>query len=167
MPRTATVTGVDTVSIRAADREDLLAIHRIERRSFPQPWPLSAFEGFLDEDGFLVATEGGSVIGYVVGDVVNGPEGPAGHVKDLAVHPSCRRRGVGRRLLGRLLEHLNSRPIDHVRLEVRESNRPAIELYRGFGFRTSRRIPAYYENAEDALVMIADPDVGAAGSGGP
>lgn len=33
--------------IRRAERADLLAIYRIEKASFPQPWPYEAFDRFL------------------------------------------------------------------------------------------------------------------------
>ncbi len=43
-------------AIRPAERADLLAVVRIEDESFSQPWPYDAFERFLGEPGFLVAT---------------------------------------------------------------------------------------------------------------
>jgi membrane protease YdiL (CAAX protease family) len=72
------------VRVREAERADLLAVFHIEQEAFPQPWPFSAFERFLDEPGFLVAQvrddedsretatvgDDGRVVGYVVAGVV-------------------------------------------------------------------------------------------------
>jgi len=48
---------VDTedIGVRQATRADLLAISRLEKTVFDEPWSYSAFEGFLDEPAFLLA----------------------------------------------------------------------------------------------------------------
>ena len=143
--------------IREATRADLLSVFRIERASFPQPWPYTAFEHFLGRPGFLVA-DSHEVIGYVVGDVVpNGGRG-IGHIKDIAVRPDRRGQGLGATLLGRALAVLASQGAHSVKLEVRGSNDAAIALYRAFGFERHRTTPRYYQDGEDALVMTRDVD---------
>jgi ribosomal-protein-alanine N-acetyltransferase len=77
-------------------------------------------------------------------------------VKDLAVHPEARRAGVGSRLLDRALAALAARGAAVVKLEVRASNDVALSLYRETGFEPMRRIRGYYEDGEDALVMVLD-----------
>ena len=144
------------VTVRGAEQSDLGAIVRIERESFGQPWPYTAFERFLDEPGFLVATHEGGVVGYVVGDVTPNFGRDIGHVKDLAVAESARRRGIGRSLLVRSLVALAVEGAALVKLEVRRGNDPAQALYRDIGFETARHIPRYYRDGEDALVMILD-----------
>jgi ribosomal-protein-alanine N-acetyltransferase len=145
------------VVIREARRADLLDVVRIEQSSFPQPWPYSAFEGFLDEPGFLVATRSdGAVVGYVVGDVTPNFGRDIGHVKDLAVHPDERGRGLGRRLLERGLAVLAVGGATVVKLEVREDNEPAISLYRDVGFEPNRRVAGYYGDGSDAIVYTLD-----------
>ena len=145
--------GNDAVSIRPAERADLLAIVRIENESFPQPWPYDAFERFLGTPGFLVAVEDGAVAGYIVADVSRQFGRQLGHVKDIAVHPDHRDSGIGTALLTRGLAVLTAHGADSVKLEVRRSNDGAKRLYRQFGFEPLRRIPGYYGNDEDAIVM--------------
>ena len=140
--------------IRPAERADLLAIYRIEKSSFPQPWPYEVFDRFLDEPGFLVAEEGDAVVGYVVADVVPNHGRAFGHVKDLAVHPERRGQGYGRRLLAHALTRLAEGEATSVKLEVREGNDAAIYLYEDFGFQTLRRVGGYYEDGTDAFVMV-------------
>ena len=149
----------DAPRIRRVDRDDLLTIHRIEKASFPQPWPFSAFERYLDEPGFLVAERADAdaddetrVVGYVVADTVPNHGSPLGHVKDIAVDPDHRGEGVGSTLLERSIDVLDD--AGSVKLEVRASNDRAISLYREFGFEHRRTIPNYYGNGEDALVMV-------------
>jgi ribosomal-protein-alanine N-acetyltransferase len=140
--------------VRTAVRADLLSVFRIEKRSFGQPWPYAAFEGFLDSPGFLIAELDGSVVGYVVGDTVDAYGAPIGHIKDLAVAPDHRRAGIGRTLLSRGLVALASAGVDRVKLEVRRTNGAAQSLYAEFGFESHHVIPGYYDDGEDAFVMV-------------
>ena len=149
--------GPPSVRVRQAERADLLGVLHIENESFPQPWPYDAFDRFLGEPGFLVAQGAdGAVVGYVVSDVIPNHGGSIGHVKDLAVHPKRRGRGIGRALLDRSIRTLAAQGAPTVKLEVRESNDTAISLYEDFGFQPLRRIPGYYEDGEDAVVMVLD-----------
>ncbi len=144
----------DGVAIRRAERADLLEVARIEKRSFPQPWPFQAFEQFLEEPGFLVAADGPTVAGYVVADTVPDRGHPVGHVKDFAVHPELRDRGVGTRLLDRALSVLEGHGAERAKLEVRQTNESAISLYRRFGFTPSHLISSYYADGEAAAVLV-------------
>ena len=186
-----TTTAPDGVSIRPAERADLLSVIRIEQTAFPQPWPYQAFEGFLGEPGFLVAeavdrggedvvggggddqTDGerpglaaagldatgiddDDLCGYVVADVVSDFGRTVGHVKDIAVHPDWRGRGVGSTLLSRALAVLEAGGARRAKLEVRVGNEAAQALYRSFGFSANHVVPGYYDDGEDALLFVAD-----------
>ncbi|NGM70310.1 ribosomal protein S18-alanine N-acetyltransferase [Natronolimnobius sp. AArcel1] len=143
--------------IRPAERADLLAVVRIEDASFAQPWPYDAFERFLGEPGFLVATPAdsdASVLGYIVSDSSVTYGRTLGHVKDIAVHPDRRGSGVGSALLRHSIAVLAARGAETIKLEVRRSNEGAKRLYRSFGFEPLRRVPGYYEDGEDAIIML-------------
>ena len=157
------VTIVDTVSgghIRRAVRADLLAVVRIERAVFDEPWGLSAFEQFLGAPGFLVIDDsptgalGDDVAGYIVATTIDAGERQIGHIKDFAVKPALQGEGRGRALLERALAVLDRQGVSIVRLEVRPSNERAIDLYRRNGFRFRRRLAGYYPDGEDALVLV-------------
>ncbi len=143
-------------SIRPVDRADLLEVLRIERRCFSNPWPYDAFDRLLDAPAFLVAERDGVVVGYVVADSTPNFGRDIGHVKDLAVHPDARGEGIGRTLLGSALGRLRVRGAAVVKLEVRESNEAARSLYASEGFEAIRRLPRYYPDGEDALVLVVD-----------
>ncbi|RXK47318.1 ribosomal-protein-alanine N-acetyltransferase [Halorientalis pallida] len=143
-------------TVREAVKADLLAVYRIEKASFPQPWPFAAFQRYVGEPAFLVAEVGAGVAGYIVADSVPNHGRPLGHVKDLAVHPDQRGQGVGSTLLQRALGVMRAQNAAEVKLEVRESNETARRLYESFGFEHRRTVPRYYDDGENALVMIAD-----------
>ncbi len=146
----------DTPRVRQAERADLLAVHRIEKSAFPQPWPFDAFERYLGEPGFLVATPPADdgVVGYVVADSVPNHGRPLGHIKDIAVRERHRECGVGTTLLERAMGVLQAAGASSVKLEVREGNDNARRLYREHGFEHRRTIPRYYSDGEHALVLV-------------
>lgn len=151
---------VDDIAIRPATRADLLAISRLEKRVFDDPWSYSAFDGFLGEPAFLVAEIDAEVVGYVVADWTATYGRDFGHIKDLAVDPGFRQRGVGRRLLRRAVSQLLVEGVTEIKLEVRESNTVAKQLYVDEGFELFRRIPQYYNDGEAALVLVFRPVFG-------
>ncbi|MFO1255917.1 MAG: ribosomal protein S18-alanine N-acetyltransferase [Sphingomonadaceae bacterium] len=61
----------------------------------------------------------------------------------LGVTPACRRLGLGRQLLDKLLEDARGRAVDKLFLEMRQGN-PAEFLYRKCGFEPSGLRPGYY-----------------------
>lgn len=142
------------VGIRGATRADLLDIYGIEKRSFDQPWPYAAFERQLDAPGFLVAEDDSEIVGYVVADRVSDHGAAVGHVKDLAVVPDRRGEGIGSRLLSSALVEVYVAGADRVKLEVRESNDAAQALYESFDFELHHVLPGYYDDGEDAYVMV-------------
>lgn len=144
------------LTIRPAAQADVLAVFRIERAVFPQPWPFSAIERCLDAPAFLVAERAGEIVGYVIGDVTPNHGRDIGHVKDLAVAPDARRQGLGRALLARALSRFAAAGATIAKLEVRATNAAALSLYRDVGFEVLRRLPRYYGDGDDALVMVLD-----------
>lgn len=147
------------VGIREASRADLLEVFEIEKRSFDQPWPYAAFERQLGAPGFLVAEDGSGVVGYVVADRIRNPGASIGHVKDLAVVPERRGEGVGSRLLSSALVELYVAGAERVKLEVRESNEAARALYDDFDFQVHHVLSGYYDDGEDAHVMVRSEPV--------
>ena len=171
------------ISVRQAEHADLISVLRIERACFDDPWTYDAFQRFLGEPGFLVAERGGidrdefggtdrdefggpdregivdgerEVVGFAIADATPNVGRDIGHLKDLAVHPDARGRGIGRMLLRTTLARLHGMGVAVVKLEVRESNEVARSLYATEGFEPIRRVPRYYRDGEDALVLVVD-----------
>lgn len=76
------------------------------------------------------------------------------HLTDLGVSAAQRRRGVGRALVADLCRTGTDSGARLIVLEVRESNAPALALYRGMQFvELDRRARYYADTGEDAVVM--------------
>lgn len=74
----------------------------------------------------------------------------------VAVSPKRRRLGYGASLLKSLLKKLEKLGVKNVFLEVRVTNESAKNLYKKMGFSTVGIRKKYYENGEDALVMVRE-----------
>jgi ribosomal protein S18 acetylase RimI-like enzyme len=85
-----------------------------------------------DPDLFLVAEEGGELIGAVLG----GFDGRRGIVYHLAVRDEDRRRGIGRVLMAELEERLRAKGCLKVYLLVTHENADALRFYAGLGWET-------------------------------
>lgn len=139
--------------VRRLAYSDLPAVISIERRSFPTPWSLAMFVLELSKPSgiCLAATDGDQLLGYLVCSRYD----RVWHLMNVAVTPERRRTGIATRLIAQLLEE--SRRELPFTLEVRVSNREAIAMYEGIGFRSAGVRPRYYlDNGEDALIMWLD-----------
>lgn len=140
--------------IRRAEEKDLLEIYRIELDSFKDPYPYGLLKAFLHHPGaYLVAVENEKIIGYSIG-IVRFRD--LGHIISIAVDKAHRGRGVGKKLLKETIERLVEMGVKKVRIEVRESNQVAINLYKKLGFVEKGRIEGYYPDGEAAIVMFLD-----------
>ena len=146
--------------LRPMRLDDVPVVAAIDQLSFPTPWSERTYRQELRENpaAYLYVAERQTkqsvypeIIGYVgfwfIVDEV--------HISTIAVHPNWRHQGIGKSILEYALEQANRLGAELATLEVRESNKAAIELYRQFGFELRGRRTGYYvDNDEDALVMF-------------
>ena len=144
--------------VEPAERDDVEALAALERRCYTHPWSARGFRDALrrGERGLVLvarAAGGGDergILGYCVVEAV----AEELHIHNLAVRPESRGEGLGRRLLALALEAGRRRGARVALLEVRESNRATLELYRSMGFTAVAVRRNYYSQpAEDALVL--------------
>lgn len=127
-------------------------IAQLEKRCFSDPWSEKSIASELENplSVWLVAVDGGQLIGYVGSQTVLGET----DMMNLAVAPEARRQGTGRALILALVDALTEKGSHSLMLEVRVSNTPAQKLYEGLGFSQVGRRPKYYVNPrEDALIL--------------
>ena len=130
----------------------VLPIAELEKVCFSDPWSESSIRSELNNplSLWVVAEEGGAVVGYVGSQSVLG----WADMMNLAVDPAYRRRGVGEILVNELISRLKNNEVTCLTLEVRASNAPAIQLYQKLGFTEVGRRPGYYHKPrEDALIL--------------
>ena len=140
------------MTIRERSEKELHAIAEHEKDCFSDPWSEQsitetfrspAFKGFVAED------ENGCVAGYSGVLVCFDAE-----IALIAVSPEKRRKGLGRLLLAAATDYATSAGAENIFLEVRTGNEPAKSLYESFGFIPVTVRKRYYEDGEDAIVMV-------------
>ena len=100
---------------------------------------------------YRAVTQGGAMVGFIVGLVE--PD-HTGHVTTIGVSPEHRRKGIARSLMEKVEDGFRRRNVRMVRLEVRSVNTGAQQLYRDLGYIVTQRLPRYYSNGGDGLLMI-------------
>ena len=108
------------------------------------PWSLKSVISSVEKDIVMVFDDG-EVKGVIaVSKVLDECE-----ILNFAVKSNCRGQGIGEKLINSIFEQGNNYFLD-----VRESNYPAISLYKKVGFEQINIRKNFYENpAENAIIM--------------
>lgn len=133
--------------------DDMDAVLEIEGLSFPTPWSRRLFLNELSNpisQIIMAKDDKEMVLGYICFWIM----ADEAHIMDIAVHPGFRKQGIGKQLFAFVLEFSEARGVSYFALEVRESNKGAMEFYKGFGFRAAGIRKGYYrDTGEDAVLM--------------
>ncbi|HJU57054.1 MAG TPA: ribosomal protein S18-alanine N-acetyltransferase [Pyrinomonadaceae bacterium] len=129
---------------------------RLDQRCFVdgEAYSRDTFEYLLtapESVSYRAVTQGGSMVGFIIGLVE--PD-HTGHVTTVGVAPEHRRRGIANRLMEKVEDGFRRRDVRMVRLEVRSINTGAQQLYRNLGYIVTQRLPRYYSNGGDGLLMV-------------
>lgn len=143
--------------LRAAELKDTAEMAELDKICFADPWSEESFrQEILDNDRafYIVAEIEGRVAGYAgLWAILD-----EGHITNVAVSPEFRRKGIGRAIVGTLIEVSEENGLNSFTLEVRESNLPAQGLYAEFGFESAGVRKGYYlDNGENAIIMWRQP----------
>lgn len=144
------------MSIRDATKGDVPAVLPMVRRMYeihaawdrekytPEGDPGERYGGWLmhrvDDPMsiFLVAEEGGAVVGYLVAtpasDMGIYRYREHGFIHDVYIDPSHRGRGLGRAMVEEAVRRFTAAGITQLRLETAAPNEEARRLFRAFGF---------------------------------
>jgi ribosomal-protein-alanine N-acetyltransferase len=145
--------------MRVADLEQVISI----AASLPEAprWPQSAYANALNPDSTprriaLVIVPAAAdptpaaVLGFAVASLLR----PQAELETIAVAPTSQRCGLGRQLFHVLARELREAGTRELALEVRASNRAALEFYRSLSFGETGLRPCYYTDpVEDAVMM--------------
>ena len=140
------------VHIRWMIRRDMPEVLQTEQESFEYSWTEEDFLRCLRQRNCIgmVAEQGEKVVGFMIYELHKNKL----HILNFAVHPSCRRLGVGAQMTAKLISKLSSHRRTRITLEVRETNLGAQLFFRSQGFRAVRVLRGFYEDSgEDAFLM--------------
>ncbi|MGI8731709.1 MAG: GNAT family N-acetyltransferase [Pyrinomonadaceae bacterium] len=133
---------------------------RLDQRCFVdgEAYSRETFEYLLtasESVSYRAVTPGGVMVGFVIGLVE--PD-HTGHVTTVGVSPEHRRRHLAKRLMLQVEEGFRRRNVRLVRLEVRSLNTAAQRVYENLGYAITQRLPKYYSNGGDGLLMLKSLD---------
>lgn len=140
------------LNLRLLEAKDIPDVLVLERSAHSHPWRQSSFEDCLKgRQKCWLAEYNGDLVGLVV--VTHG--GGDAELLNISVAPAFQRKGIGQCLLNHAIDCVKDKA-DMLFLEVRISNRKAIELYAREGFFEVGQRKNYYPTMnghEDALIM--------------
>lgn len=144
-----------TLRLEPMQVEDVDQVMAIENLVYPFPWTRG---NFLDsirsgyETAVLRDANARLIAYFLIMLAVD-----EAHLLNITVRAELQGRGVGRFLLDRVVELARHKKMSSVLLEVRPSNRRALDVYTRYGFSSIGRRKDYYPAAnqtrEDAIVM--------------
>ena len=127
------------------------AVAAIEKRCFSNPWNETAINAELENhcSEIYIALVDGTTAGYAnIYTVLDEMD-----IVRVAVLPEYRRQGIAAEILKTVLAEKQGT----VYLDVRESNHPAISLYKSLGFVDTGVRKNYYTNpTENAILMMRE-----------
>ena len=141
---------------RLMEEDDLDTVIVIEEAAYPFPWTRGIFFDCLNI-GYLcrVLERNGKIVAYAVMSVAVGEA----HLLTIVVPNKEQGKGYGKQMLNEMIRHAVDDNASTMYLEVRTSNKVAIQLYHERGFNELGIRSNYYpaENGrEDALILALD-----------
>lgn len=140
------------VHIRWMIRRDMPEVLQTEQESFEYAWTEEDFLKCLRQRNCIgmVAEHSDKVVGFMIYELHKTKL----HVLNFAVHPQCRRAGIGRQMVAKLIGKLSSHRRTKITLAVRETNLAAQLFFKMLEFRATKVMRRYYEDSgEDAFMM--------------
>ncbi|MFN2579101.1 MAG: ribosomal protein S18-alanine N-acetyltransferase [Pyrinomonadaceae bacterium] len=129
---------------------------RLDQRCFVdgEAYSRDTFEYLLtapESVSYRVVTQNSAMAGFVIGLLE--PD-HTGHITTIGIAPEHRRRRLASCLMETIESGFRRRDVRIVRLEVRSSNISAQKLYASIGYAVTQRLPKYYSNGGDGLLMV-------------
>ncbi|MBT4165662.1 ribosomal protein S18-alanine N-acetyltransferase [archaeon] len=144
------------IIIRPLHSKDYSAVLSIETDSFEFQWLRKDFIRALNQTNIKgkVAEYEGKVKGFMIYELYKHKI----NIPNIATAADFLGKGVGSKMVSKLIKKLSFQRKNRITLEVRETNLPAQLFFRSQGFRATKILRNYYENyhedvSEDAYRM--------------
>lgn len=146
---------LDMIVIRELRYSDVSKIIAIQKKVYEgvTPWSKTIFINELNGNKpvqYLCAQYQGEIIGFSGIRI----EETNAHISNLALLTDFQNKGIGKKLINKMLLFSETHRCTSVTLEVRTSNIKAKRLYENFGFFVSGVKKNYYNDGTDALLMM-------------
>lgn len=141
------------MQLRHFQNRDLADVWQVASESLRERYDPTLFTQLVPfwPDGLLVIEDMGRVVAFVFG-VMSGAQ--QARVLMLAVNRNYRGAGLGTLLTQEFFRECGKKGVRQVSLEVRASNIGAQRFYQRLGFFTVRRVPRYYSDGEDGVLLL-------------
>ena len=135
------------MTVQKASIKDVNTLFELEHSvfdSFNSPLSKRSFRYHIEKNLLLTAKIDENIVGYIL--VLTSPKCP--RIYSVAVSPSYARQGIGKALLEEVIKQSKC-----LRLEVRQDNQKAINLYKLYGFEIVAEKQNYYDDGCNAWEM--------------
>jgi len=139
------------IIIETATWRDLKDLHQLEKVCFQlDAWPLLDILEVLTIPQIIryKAADQEKLVGFIAVDLRRSQQ--TAWIATLAVLPAYRKSGIGSTLIKICEEEVN---LPRIRLSVRQSNQPAIQLYQKHGYQQIEVWKKYYKGGDNAYVF--------------
>jgi [ribosomal protein S18]-alanine N-acetyltransferase len=133
---------IETATINLLDK-----LHGIEKQSFGREafsrqqiaYLLTNYNAIA-----LTARINDEIAGFIIASIDIARNNLFGHILTIDVSPQHRRQGIAQKLLSETETQLKEKGVSECRLEVREDNTVAINLYQKLGYKKVGKLEKYY-----------------------
>lgn len=139
------------ITISEIKENQIKSVAEIEKENFSEPWSEKSIRESLNNSTvFFVAEKEDSVLGYVGLNFVL----DEGYITSIAVKKENRNCGIATALINKCFDFADQKKLSFISLEVRNSNKNAIDLYKKLNFNNEGLRRNFYRfPTEDAIIM--------------
>jgi ribosomal-protein-alanine N-acetyltransferase len=145
-----------SIQLRSYQPTDFETLYRLHHACFPKGIAYGRFELRVylcsDVSYCLIAEAAREIVGFILTEM----SADEGHIITLDVLGSCRRKGIGSKLLAAAEKETAARGGKCMILETATTNNAAIALWEKHGYRQAVTIEEYYGPGLDAFQMRKD-----------
>jgi ribosomal-protein-alanine acetyltransferase len=135
---------VESASIRQLDRLYEIEIECFDKEAFTKLQIASLLKDYNSIN--LIAKLKNEIVGFIIGMLYFERNSLVGHILTIDVSVSYRRKSVAEKLMQEIEKIFKEKGATACRLEVREDNVAALNLYKKLGYKKIARLKNYYGN---------------------
>lgn len=140
------------LTIRHVQVNDIFPVITLAFNTLPERYNPAIFNQIYESfsEGFFVALINQTVIGFLIGIKI---KTNIVRILMLSIKKKYRKQGIGSMLISQFLSEMKNLSVNQVELEVRTTNRIALEFYKKHGFIKQEKLYRFYQNGENAYRM--------------